>query len=180
MSTPETPTADPTPEIPEAQQENPDFPAVLDLSTADTRGNYMEAGWKEAVISGAEIVYTKNAAGNLPLNTPGINVQFTIDGGQYNDRKVWNRYWFPPASYDKEKRDRTLGMFVNFLGELGYDKDQIKTEGFSLERVEELVGKECRVNTRYDEDYDNNKVIGVRARGAAGSADANPSGAGVL
>lgn len=157
----------------------PDFPATLDLSSADTSGNKMESGWKEAVVSGAEIVYTKNASGNLPLNTPGINVQFTIDGGQYDNRKVWNRYWFPPADYDPEKRDRTLGMFVNFLGALGYDKDAIKANGFDLSTVEELVGKECRVNTRYDEEYDNNKVTGVRERGAV-SEGANPSGAGVL
>src|SRR5437868_3300618 len=99
-----------------------EFPATLDLTSADTRGNFMEGGWKDAIVGGIETIKAENPDGNLPLGTPGINVQFTIDGGQYNDRKVWNRYWFPPLEYDEQKRDRSLGMFVRFLMALGYDE----------------------------------------------------------
>ena len=64
----------------------PEFPSTLDLSTADTRGNYMENGWKDAVVTNVSPIVTTNPDGNLPMGTPGINVEFTIDGGQYNDR----------------------------------------------------------------------------------------------
>jgi hypothetical protein len=144
-----------------------EFPATLDLTSADTRGNFMEGGWKDAIVGNIEMIKAENPDGNLPLNTPGINVQFTIDGGQYDNRKVWNRYWFPPAEYDAQKRDRSLGMFVRFLVAIGYDEKEVKANGFNLDaNIGEMVGKECQVNTKYDENYDNNKVTGVRARQA--------------
>lgn len=155
------------------------FPATLDLTTADTRGNFMEGGWKDSVVSNITNIVTENPEGNLPLGTPGINVEFTIDGGQYNSRKVWNRYWFPPAEYDAQKRDRSLGLFVRFVVALGYDEKEVKANGFNLEEQKpEMIGKDCQVNTKYDSNYDNNQVKGVRARGA-GAPDAT-TGSGVL
>lgn len=163
----------------ETVTDEPAFPATLDLSSADTRGNFMESGWKDAVVTEVTGVKTENPDGNLPLGTPGINVKFTIDGGEYDNRNVWNRYWFPPAEYDEKKRNRTLGMFVRFLGALGFDEADIKANGFNMDNIDDIVGRECKVNTRYDEDYDNNKVTGVRARNAAGGTEGSTA-AGVL
>lgn len=146
-----------------AEESQPGFPATLDLSTADTRGNFMENGWKDAVVSDVSPIVTENPDGKLPMGTPGINVMFTIDGGQYNDRKVWNRYWFPPADYDEEKRNKSLGMFARFLTAIGYPEEEVKSAGFQL-NPEDMVSRECQVNTKYDETYDNNKVNGVKAR----------------
>lgn len=158
----------------------PMFPATLDLTSADTRGNFMEGGWKDAVVSDITPIEAANPAGNLPIGTAGINVQFTINGGQYDNRRVWNRYWFPPAEYDAQKRDRSLGMFVRFLVGLGYDEKEIKTGGFNLDQnIPEMIGKDCQVNTKYDADYDNNKVTGVRASGGS-TAGEGSTAAGVL
>ena len=152
------------------------FPATLDLSSADTSQNKMENGWKDAVVSGVEPISTDNPNGKLPVNTPGINVMFTIDGGPYNDKRVWNRYWFPPADYDEEKRNKSLVMFARFLMAIGYPEDQVKSAGFQLD-FNDMIGRTCRVNTKYNEDYDNNNVSSVKPRQAGGEGS---TGAGLL
>lgn len=154
----------------EAQVE---FPATLDLSSADTRGNFMENGWKDAIVSAVEPVFTSNPDGKMPVGTPGINVTFTIDGGKYNDRKVWNRYWFPPVDYDAEAREKTLNILARFLKALGFTDEDIKKPDFKLD-VENMVGSEVQVSTKYDEDYDNNKVSNVRARAEGSATTAGP------
>lgn len=153
----------------------PEFPATLDLSSADTRGNYMENGWKDALVAEVSAIVTDNPQGKLPMGTPGINVMFRIDGGQYNERPVWNRYWFPPAGYDDEKRNKSLGMFARFLMAIGYPEDQVKSAGFNLD-FGDMIGRECRVNTKYNEEYDNNNVAGVKPRQAVPAE----AGAGLL
>lgn len=153
----------------------PEFPATLDLSSADTRGNYMENGWKEAVVAEVTPIVTDKPDGKLPVGTPGINVMFRIDGGPYDGRPVWNRYWFPPASYDEEKRNKSLGMFARFLTAIGYEEAKVKSADFQLDFAD-MIGRECRVNTKYNEDYDNNNVSGVKPRQAVAAAE----GAGLL
>jgi len=155
------------------------FPATLDLSSADTSGNEMENGWKDAVVFEVKPVETTNPEGNLPVGTPGINVQFKIEGGKYDNRRVFNRYWFPPEGYDKEKRERSLGMAVRFFEAAGFT--DVKSTSFNLA---DAIGKlntenpPVQVNTRYEgkDGYDNNKVIGVKAR----SSQSASTGAGVL
>jgi hypothetical protein len=152
-----------------------DFPATLDLSSADTSTNKMENGWKEARVAEVTPIVTDNPQGRLPMGTPGINVMFRIDGGPYNERPVWNRYWFPPAGYDEEKRAKSLGMFARFLMAIGYPEDQVKSEGFKID-INDMLGRECRVNTKYNEEYDNNNVAGVKPRQAVPEG----AGAGIL
>lgn len=153
----------------------PEFPATLDLSSADTRGNYMENGWKDAVITEVTPIVTDNPNGKLPMGTPGINVMFRIDGGQYDNRPVWNRYWFPPAEYDAEKRNKSLGMFARFLTAIGYEEATVKSPEFKLDFAD-MVGRECRVNTKYNDEYDNCNVSGVKPRQAVAAG----AGAGLL
>jgi hypothetical protein len=152
-----------------------EFPATLDLSSADTRGNLMENGWKDAVVAEVTPIVTDNPQGKLPVGTPGINVMFRIDGGPYDNRPVWNRYWFPPASYDTEKRNKALGMFARFLLAIGYPETDVKSQGFQIDFAD-MVGRDCRVNTKYNEEYDNNNVAGVKPRQAV----AEGAGAGLL
>lgn len=152
-------------ETEENDAQQPSFPVSLDLSSADTRGNFMENGWKDAIVTSVERIATENPEGKLPMGTPGINVMFTVDGGPYNDRKAWNRYWFPPADYDQEKRNKSLGMFARFLAAIGYPEDEVKSGKFQLD-TGDMEGRECQINTKYDETYDNNKINGVKARQA--------------
>jgi hypothetical protein len=153
------------------------FPATLDLSTADTRGNLMENGWKDAIVFEVTPVLTENPNGNLPVGTPGINVAFKIDGGSYDNRRVWNYYWMPTADggYDAEKRMKLLGMLARFLIAIGYSDESVKSPSFTLDFAD-MQGRECSINTKYDEEYDNNKVSGVKARKEGTSS----AGAGLL
>lgn len=158
-------------------ESQPEFPATLDLSSADTRGNYMENGWKDAVIAEVELIQTDNPQGKLPMGTPGINVMFRIDGGPYDTRPVWNRYWFPPKEYDEEKRNKSLGMLARFLMAAGFPEEQVKSADFNIgDAIGEMVGRELRVNTKYNEEYDNNNVSGVKPRQSVPEG----TGAGVL
>lgn len=158
-------------------ESQPEFPATLDLSSADTRGNHMENGWKDAIVAEVEPIATDNPQGKLPMGTPGINVMFRIDGGQYDNRPVWNRYWFPPEGYDEERRAKSLGMFARFLTAIGYSDEEVKSADFNLgDKIADMPGRECRVNTKYNEEYDNNNVAGVKPRQAV----AEGAGAGVL
>lgn len=156
----------------EVEQE---FPTTLDLSSADTRGNFMESGWKDAVVVNVEPLVTDNPNGKLPVGTPGFNVMFKIDGGPFDGRNVWNRYWMPPVGYDEEKRNKSLGMFARFLTAIGYPEDQVKSAAFKLD-ISDMIGRECRVNTKYNEEYDNNNVTGVKPRVAVSATE----GPGVL
>src|ERR1700757_6181 len=93
----------------------PEFPATLDLTTSDTSGfDPIPQGVYDCVVFEVTPIFTENPDGKLPLGTPGINVQFAVDGGQYDNRRLFNRYWIPPADYDEEKRNRSLGMLARF------------------------------------------------------------------
>src|SRR5438132_14033113 len=126
----------------------PEFPATLDLSGADTKGfDPVPQGTYDAIIFDVTPIVTENPDGKLPLGTPGINVQFAIDGGPYDNRRVFNRYWMPPVEYDEEKRNKSLGMLARFLGAIGYDEADIKSGNFNLD-VEDMKGRQCRVSVR--------------------------------
>src|SRR5258706_15111054 len=135
----------------------------------------MENGWKDAIITAVDPVFTSNPDGKMPMGTPGINVTFTIDGGKYNDRKVWNRYWFPPSDYNPEAREKTLNILSRFLKATGLADDEIKKPDFNLTGyLENVLGTEVQVSTKYDEEYDNNKVSNVRARQEGSATTSGP------
>lgn len=146
-----------------------EFPATLDLSGADLKGfDPIEAGTYDAVVFGVESIEAENPDGRLPLGTHGINVQFKVDGGKYDGRRVWNRYWMPGDGYDEEKRKKTLGMLARFLMAIGYPEEQVTGGGFSLD-LEDMINRECRVTVKVDREYNNNKVTNVKPRDAGSS-----------
>lgn len=145
------------------------FPATLDLSGADLKGfDPIPAGTYDAIVYDVEPIEAQNPDGNLPIGTPGINVQFKVDGGPYDNRRVFNRYWMPPADYDEEKRKKTLGMLARFLMATGYEEEQVTGGSFNID-IEDIKGRECRVTVKVDKEYNNNKVSNVKPRDA-GSA----------
>lgn len=149
-----------------------EFPATLDLSGADLKGfDPIPTGTYDAVVFSAEAIEAENPDGKLPMGTPGINVQFKIDGGPFDNRRVWNRYWMPPAEYDEEKRKKTLGMLARFLMAIGYPEEQVTGGGFNLD-LEDMINRECAVSVKIDREYNNNKVTNVKARNAGASSQA--------
>lgn len=151
------------------------FPGTLDLSGADTSGfDPIPSGWYECIVYEITHVEVEGADGKLAQGTPGINVQFKVDGGQYDNRRVFNRYWIPNAEQapDLEKRNKMLGMLARFFMALGWTEEQVKSSSFNLiEACAEAIGKECKCNVKHDTQYDNNKVTNVKARGEASATE---------
>jgi hypothetical protein len=123
---------------------------VLDLSGANLKGfDPIPSGSYPALVFEVEQVETSNPDGNLPVGTPGYNVQFKVDGGEYDNRRVFNRYWIPPSDYDESKRKNMNGMFARFLMAIGYTEKEVTSGKFKFD-PEDAIGRECTV------------VVGVR------------------
>ena len=141
-----------------------EFPATLDLSGADLKGfDPIPAGTYDAVVFNVEPIEAENPEGRLPVGTPGINVQFKIDGTQFDNRRVFNRYWMPGDDYDDEKRKKTLGMLARYLMAIGYPEEEVTKAGFKLD-IEDMINRECKVTVKVDREYNNNKVTNVKPR----------------
>lgn len=123
---------------------------VLDLSGANLKGfEPIPSGRYPAHVHDLTMVEVENPDGNLPQGTPGYNVQFRVDGGEYNNRVVFNRYWIPPADYNPEKAATMKGMFARFLMAIGYTEKEITSGKFKFD-AEDAIGRECTI------------VVGVR------------------
>ena len=55
------------------------------------------AGTYPAKITDGEMVEVRNQ-GRLPAGTPGVNWEFTIQGGEYDGRKVWMNTWIAEST----------------------------------------------------------------------------------
>lgn len=142
---------------------------TLNLAGADTSGfDVVPSGKYACVVYDIEPCEVEGDGGKLPQGTPGYNVQFRAEGGDYDGRYFWNRYWFPGEGYDASKAARMKGMFVNLLTALGFDEKKITSGNFKLD-LEELKGRECVVQIgqyEYDGEMRNN-VKNVKPAGAA-------------
>lgn len=150
---------------------------VLDLSGANMSGfDPIPSGSYPAVVFEINQVEVENDTGKLPVGTPGYNVQFAIDGGEFNNRRVFNRYWIPPSDYDEAKRKNMTGMFARFLLAIGYTEKEVTGGKFKFD-PEDAIGRECTlvVGVRpgdADKGYDaQNTVRNVKPRTAGSSSD---------
>lgn len=143
------------------------FPGTLDLSGADTRGSAMPSGTYDATVFEVTAVEIDKPDGKLPLGTPGINVQFKVDGGEYDNRRAFSRFYFPAenSDYDADKRKKLLGMFARFLMAIGYEESEVMGGGFEL-NPEDMVSRECRITVGYDAEYESNPVKSIKPRQA--------------
>jgi len=144
---------------------------VLDLSGADLKGfDPIPSGSYPAIVFECEAIETENPDGKLPIGTPGFNVQFKVDGGQYDNRRLFNRYWIAPADYDPSKKKMLDGMFARFLLAIGYSEKEVMGGKFKFD-PEDAIGRECTVvvgirpaNDQYEA---SNNVRNVKPRTAA-------------
>ena len=141
---------------------------VLDLSGADDSAfDPIPSGAYPAVVFEAAMTETKGGPeAKLPAGTPMLKVQFKITHEDYDNRRAFTNYVFPPEDYDQSKAAKLKGNLVRFLTALGYDRDKIVSGKFKLD-VEELVGKECTVvlgQQEYNGETTNN-VKGVKPAG---------------
>lgn len=161
---------------------------TLNLADADTSaGNFdpIPAASYDMHIHEVTAVEIEKEGGKLPVGTPGYNIQFRVDGGKYDNRVVFKRYYIPGPDYDAEKRKKSLGIFVNFLKALGYEESKIMSGAFQPDPTDWL-GKQVKVSVRVraaqlDEDGNElyaaqNEVTSVKPLNAGASSTA----AGVL
>jgi len=52
----------------------------------------LPAGWYLSRVTDVSPVATKNA-GKLPVGTPGLNWEFTVQEGDFENRKLWTNTW---------------------------------------------------------------------------------------
>jgi hypothetical protein len=141
----------------------------LNLSGADLKGfEPIPAAKYEAHVTDMEVVYTKNESGEgkMPAGTPGYNVRFTVDGGEYDERHVWNNYWMPTKEYEesgdegKKKAATMKGILARFLIALGYSEEEVTGGSFSID-PDDIVGRKCTiiVGIRRSDEYGDRNII---------------------
>jgi hypothetical protein len=151
---------------------------TLNLADADTSAGDFEplppAAYDVHIhdITAVEIPEDKED-GKLPPGTPGWNIQFRVDGGKYDNRVLFKRFYIPPTTYDAEKRKKSLGIFVNFLVAMGYDQSEIMSGSFTPD-PSDWLGKEVKVNVKIRPakgDYAaQNEITSIKPRGTVGAA----------
>lgn len=127
---------------------------VLDLSGAKT-GQFDEIppNWYDAVVSEITPIEIEHDDGKLPMGTPGYNVQFKVDGGEYDGRSVFNRFYLPdPAQYDESKAQTMRGRFADFLVAIGYSEKDITGGKFKFD-VDDVVSRQCRISVGVKDGY---------------------------
>ena len=115
---------------------------VLDLSSADASGlEPFKGGLYPMGITKCSPVEIKNESGEgkYPAGTGGYNVEFTVQEGEFEGRKVWNNYWILPEDYiqtlSKEDQDKARfanGRFVRLLVAAGIEESEIKSGSFDF------------------------------------------------
>ena len=147
----------------------------IDLSDA-TEFEPLPDGWYVMAVQRADIKEKESEAQTedaLPKGTPFLAVGLATTEEHDNEddvgsnRWVWNNFYFPGPDYQNTKKKNTMnGIFLGFLAALGFDKDELRNDGFDLEnQVEELINRECEVHVGQRE-YNgkiNNTVKSFRA-----------------
>jgi Protein of unknown function (DUF669) len=162
---------------------------IEDLGTLDLTGADLSAGDFEPIpaasyemhVHEVNAVEVEHDNGKLPMGTPGWNIQFRVDGGKYDNRVVFKRFYIPGPDYDAEKRKKSLGIFTNFILAMGYPKDEVMSGAYSVD-PEDWKGKQVKVSVRIrpaqrDEDGEvkypaQNEVTSIKALtpGATGAS----------
>lgn len=132
---------------------------TLDLSGAKTgQFDVIPPNWYDAVVYEISNIEIEKDDGKLPQGTPGYNIQFAIDGGEYDNRRVFNRFYFPKeGEYDESKRQTMIGRFADFLLAAGYAEKDIKSGKFKFD-PEEVTGRKLRISVGIDRTGDYNTV----------------------
>jgi len=135
---------------------------TLDMS--DVKASSFDAlptNWYLCVVTGAEDSNpTKGGPGaKLPAGTPGTNWEFTVDEGEYENRRVWTNHWHHP---------NTLGFMKTLLIECGaYTKEDFPKKLDIRDARDKAMDQPVWVKIKYKAakgDYDEgNDVVGFRS-----------------
>lgn len=116
----------------------------LNLATADISGfDPFRAALYEVMVTKIDDVSVKNESGEgkYPAGTEGYNFEFTVQGGEFEGRKVWNNYWLLGADYiaslspdEQKKANFTVGRFARALIALGYAEKDVTSGKFKFDK----------------------------------------------
>jgi len=139
--------------------------STLDLSGASLGAfDTIPSNWYDASVFEVKEIEIEKEGGVLALGTKGYNVQFKIEGGEYDNRRVFNRFYLPTPDQhpDQQKRNTMLGRFGDFLKAAGYSEKDITSGKFKFD-AEDIVGRELRISVGIDGDY--NTVRNYKPKG---------------
>lgn len=143
------------------------------LKGADAKGfDAIPANQYDAIVYEAKHVEVKEGSeGSLPPGTPGIKLQFKIDGGDYDNRRVFTNLWLAPDGH--EKKQVMDNILAAALVAMGFDEQEVTSGKLKLE-YEDFAGREVRISVGtkpYNGQIQNEvKAIRPRATETAGSA----------
>jgi hypothetical protein len=133
----------------------------LNLKNADLKGfDAIPAGTYDCTVYEATMGETEG--GKLPKGTPFINVQFKVDGGEYDNRRVFRKFIIAPPKIDGKAYEHKAmmdGMLAKFFIAIGYTEDEVLGGSFEPD-LEDFAGRECRVTVKQRE-YDGGMVNDV-------------------
>lgn len=123
----------------------------LNLKDADLKGSDFEAipsGNYHCSVYDVTMKETKGGQdAALPKGTPMVNVQFKVEGGDYNNRRLFRQLIIAPAKVNgkpyehKKTMDRILGQFFKCIG---FSEEEITSGNFDPD-LEDLKGRELLV-----------------------------------
>lgn len=126
----------------------------LTVDFTDVQGGDFDAipsGKYHIAITDYSTTETKNA-GKLPVGTPGINWEFTVQEGPFENRKLWTNHWIHP---------NTLGFLKGMLKASGKFSDEELEGQLPKGWYDRAVGAElvAKVGTR---EYNGNDVNDIK------------------
>ena len=146
---------------------------LTNLKGADAKGfTAMPAGQYDAIVYEASHTEVgENSTGSLPPGTPGIKLQFKIDGGDYDNRRLFTNLWLAPDGH--EKKSVMDNIMAAALVAMGFPEDEV-TSGKLKVDYEDFAGREVRLSVgtkTYNGELQNEvKAIKPRSGATAGSA----------
>ena len=150
----------------------------LNLKDADLKGfDAIPAGTYDAVVYEASMGETEGGENaKLPKSTPYLNVQFKVEGGEFDNRRVFNKFIIAPGKVDGkpyEHKKMMDGMLAKFFMAIGFSEEEVLGGSFDPD-LEDLNGRECRVTVKQREyngsTYNDVSAVRPRSEVSAGSS----------
>lgn len=138
---------------------------VLDLSGAKLgQFDLLPTDWYDVIIFEITDIEKDNDEGVLAEGTKGYNVQFKVEGGELDNRRVFNRFYLPEKGQhpDEGKRMTMLGRFGDLLKAAGYSEKDLTSGKFKFDK-NDATGRPLRISVGEKNGYNtvrNYKPIG--------------------
>jgi hypothetical protein len=128
----------------------------------------LPSGWYPCAITDISHSTSKADSKKYP-NVPMINVEFTIQSGDFENRRFWRNYLVHPDF---------LGYLKQLFLGVGYSEEEVNTSGFDPSD-DELMGREVDVKVnRKKSDYSGDLENNVTGLALAGSKTSGGSSSG--